>query len=207
MRCGWQRYARRSTFARDSASRASRGHPALRGWPKLTGQALDAAAVRPQRAAVPTRIDLLRHGLAHSSHPDGDAARTLAPQGVSAVRALGGHLGRLGWRPERVLTSPYARARETASLVLDAAGVTAGIRVLKELEPERDPTTTALAVGAELGQARHVLLVGHQPLLGLLVEFWTGDSVPLSPAEFLSIEFDGVPGAHSGRVVTRLAPR
>jgi phosphohistidine phosphatase SixA len=155
---------------------------------------------------VPLRVDLLRHGLASPADGVGDGARALAPEGVATATALGTRLGRLKWRPERAYTSPLRRAAETAALVLGAAGVELVAEVLPELEPERDPEDVARALNAVLGDIRHILLVGHQPLLGRLAGFWTGDPMSLSPGEFLGVELEASLAPRSGRLVGRIAP-
>src|SRR5438093_6818401 len=115
-------------------------------------------------AAVPLRVDVLRHGRSEAAHPDGDPARRLTQAGREAIRALGARLAEEAWSPTRVFSSPYARARETAALVLEAAGRDREIEILAELEPECTPEDLAAALEAARQGATHVLLVGHQPL-------------------------------------------
>ena len=155
-------------------------------------------------AAVPLRIDLLRHGPAAPAGAGGDAARPLSPDGARAIRRLGERLAGEGWTPERVLSSPYRRARETAELLLEASGVRAPVLWLEELEPERDPEDLAAVLGAHLGGARHALLVGHQPLAGRLAQRWCGSSLAPAPGELLQIEFEGLPERGPGRLIRHL---
>ncbi len=65
------------------------------------------------------RFYLVRHGRAEARHPRGDIARRLLPAGRAAfaahARALASELGLM-----RILTSRFARARETAGLLADA---------------------------------------------------------------------------------------
>ncbi len=152
------------------------------------------------------RIDLLRHGLALPAGPSGDATRALAPEGVASLRALAALLARAGWRPDHAFTSPLARARETATIVLREAGVAIEAAVLGELEPEREPANVSIALSAEIGAARRVLVVGHQPLLGRLAGYWTRTPVPLAPGELLGVEFDARPVSGAGRIVERISP-
>jgi phosphohistidine phosphatase len=154
---------------------------------------------------VPLRVDLLRHGLATPADGAGDEARALAPEGVATATALGNRLGRLKWRPERAYASPLRRARETAAVVLSAAGVGLEAEILSELAPECEPEDVAAALDTELGDARHVLLVGHQPLLGQLAGYWTGNPMALSPGEFLGVELEAVLARRSGQLVERIA--
>lgn len=153
------------------------------------------------------RIDLLRHGIAQPTHASGDAARELTPEGAAAVRALGERLGLDAWRPERAFSSPYVRARDTARIVLQAAGVPLVADVMPELEPEFDFMATIKAVVARMDGARHAVLVAHQPLLGRLAHIWTNHSSGLSPGEFIAFEFESYPGVNCGRILGRIPPR
>jgi len=108
---------------------------------------------------VPVAAWLVRHARAEKDAPGGDQARRLTAGGRAefqqTLRRLGPRL-----RPTRILTSPYARAQETAALLSAACG---GVEV--EVEPR-------LASGASTGAAllalareagRGVALVGHNP--------------------------------------------
>lgn len=139
------------------------------------------------------------------SDPAGDAARALTTEGAEAIRALGETLGRAGWRPDRAFSSPYVRARDTAAIVLGAAGVPIVAERLAELEPETDPERADATLAILLDGSRHVLIVAHQPLLGRLIGYWAGQILPLAPGEFIGIEFEDLPGAHAGKIVARSA--
>lgn len=106
---------------------------------------------------IPTHgmLYLLRHGDAEPASSGQDAARRLTPKGRRQARAAGRALARLGAGIEACLTSPKARAAETARLACESLG----------LEPE---TAAELGGGAfdalSLAAGRgEVLLVGHEP--------------------------------------------
>src|SRR5437899_8704027 len=141
---------------------------------------LTAPWPRRSVAPMPMRFDVLRHGQAQPADAAGDAARTLTPAGTAAARALGHRLRPSGWRPQRALISTYLRARQTASLVLASAGVSLEPEVVDDLLPDHDAARVAVVLQALLDGTHHALLVGHQPLLGTLIEWWTGVSRPLS---------------------------
>ena len=77
---------------------------------------------------------------------------------------------------------------------------------MDELLPDGSPAKAAGALAARLEAASHALLVGHQPLLGLLLEWWTGVPGHFSPGEFVAVEFAADLGPHDGRVAERIAP-
>ena len=112
---------------------------------------------------MPVAAWLIRHARAEQAAAGGDQARRLTAGGRAEFRET---LRRLGprLRPTRILTSPFARARETAELVAEAAAA-AGHPVEVEVEPR-------LASGASSGSGllalcrdagRGVALVGHNP--------------------------------------------
>ena len=113
----------------------------------------------------------------------------------------------MGWRPVRAFSSPLPRARETAEIALRVAAPGLVPEVLEALRPECDPHETLSAV-TEAGAADgHVLLVGHQPLLGLLAGLLTGAPPPeLSTASLVRIEFAGRLAAGAGVATWRLTP-
>jgi phosphohistidine phosphatase len=99
-------------------------------------------------------IYLLRHGDAEDGDGD-DAARRLTAKGRRQAEAAGRALAALEAKIEACLTSPRARAAETARLACEPLG----------LEPEtaaelRDGGFDAQALAAGRGD---VLLVGHEP--------------------------------------------
>jgi phosphohistidine phosphatase len=100
-------------------------------------------------------IYLLRHGDAEPANGGDDAARRLTAKGERQARDAGRALAALGAGLDACLTSPRARAAETARIACEALG----------LEPETAAELggggfDALALAAGRGD---VLLVGHEP--------------------------------------------
>jgi phosphohistidine phosphatase len=115
-------------------------------------------------------IYLLRHGDAEESSRD-DASRRLTDKGERQARAAGGALTALGAEIDACLTSPKARAAETARLACEALS----------LEPEtenelRGGDFDAFALAAGRGK---VLLVGHEPDFSNEIARLSGASVKL----------------------------
>ena len=151
-------------------------------------------------------LDLLRHGLALPAGAAGDRQRVLSPAGISGLEALAAHLARDGWRPDRVFSSPYARAQQSARIVAGAAAPPVAIELLRDLEPEHDSSEVLDAL-ARLGiTAGHILLVGHQPLLGLLVGRLTGFEKGFSPGMLVRVHCPQGLGQGNGRIVLALEP-
>jgi len=150
---------------------------------------------------------LLRHGQAAHGVEGGDAARPLTPWGERVVGDLGATLAAEGWRPARVFVSPLRRARQTAVLLLARVAPDLALETLDELEPEAGPEGVMEALRAHDALQGHVLLIGHQPLLGMLAERLADGVEPgFSPATLIGIAFDGAPADGAGRVVTTRRP-
>jgi len=111
--------------------------------------------------ALPVAAWLVRHARAEKHAPGGDAARRLTAGGRAEfeekVRRLGARL-----RPARILTSPFARARQTAELLSAACG---GVEVEDDPRLASGASTGAslLALARQAGPG--VALVGHNPEL------------------------------------------
>jgi phosphohistidine phosphatase len=150
-------------------------------------------------------LDLMRHGDALPAGAGGDSARKLSPAGIRELERLGLHLSRLGWRPDHVFASPFIRARESAKIVLQHVP---DLRVerLDALSPDRDPKDVVAALGEQEIIQGHVVLVGHQPLLGRLATWLTGRGAPaLPPGTLMRLELEGpiIAGAAELRWVLR----
>jgi len=115
-------------------------------------------------------IYLLRHGDAEPGDGD-DAARRLTAKGERQAKAAGEALAALGTNIDACLTSPKARAVETARIACAPLG----------LEPEvaeelRGGPFDSLALSAGRGDT---LLVGHEPDFSGEVARLSGASVKL----------------------------
>lgn len=115
-------------------------------------------------------IYLLRHGDAEDGSGD-DAARRLTPKGERQGRAAGQALAALEAKIDACLTSPKARAAETARLACEPLGIQP--EVAEEL---RGGDFDALALAAGRGD---VLLVGHEPDFSAEVARLTGGKAKL----------------------------
>jgi phosphohistidine phosphatase len=154
---------------------------------------------------VPLVIDILRHGEAEPSSPDGDDARPLTETGAAQVRALAQRLAAEGWAPDRVLTSPLLRAQETSALILAALPAAPQIETLDELLPEADPGDLAAVLHASGVTRGHLLLVSHMPLVARLCGFFSGRGEAFLPADLARLECpDGLPAR--GRALWRGFP-
>lgn len=126
------------------------------------------------------RLFLLRHGTAEERDPDGSDRpdRRLVDKGVEQARLAGALLSRLG-RLDRVLSSPYVRARETAQVALEAFG--AGVAKVEltlsgALEPDATVEAALAAIVTSTSASERALAVGHEPLLTEVAAELIGDA-------------------------------
>jgi phosphohistidine phosphatase len=122
---------------------------------------------------------IVRHAIAFERDrerwPDDDL-RPLAPAGEREFRMVAAGLAHLVGPVARVLTSPLARARETAAILRAVAGWPEAIETA-ELAPGHSPRRTLAAVRRHIkresrGSGREVegiALVGHEPHLTELI--------------------------------------
>lgn len=139
-------------------------------------------------------IWLLRHAAAEERASSGrDADRTLTEDGHKRAREVARGLAALEPGIELVLTSPYARARQTAEPAARALKLGGTLRETAALEPDRDPDEILDEVRSE--KAGSVLLVGHEPhmgaLLGRLVFGRAGHAIPMKKAALARVSWEG----------------
>lgn len=102
-----------------------------------------------------------RHGIAADTLPD--HSRPLTEDGMRKTRASAEGLKKMAIEFDRIFTSPWLRASQTAAILSEV--LMAGV---PEEMPELagDHTATELLQALQKCQGRSFLLVGHQPLLG-----------------------------------------
>jgi len=95
-----------------------------------------------------------------------DGTRPLSPSGVRRSSKAAAGLKDLCKVPDRLLTSPLVRARQTARILTEVAGWPPA-----EIAPELTPGGSAVGVLTLLGRdrSRRIAIVGHQPDLSALL--------------------------------------
>ncbi len=130
-------------------------------------------------------LEIVRHGEAAASHPDGDAARPLTPRGIARLRMLAATLASSGWHPDRILASPYLRAQQTAQILAEACG--SPVETAAALEPDTSPHEILDALHAEGVEAGHLVLVSHLPLVERLQAALADSTAPWTPGTLVRI--------------------
>ena len=94
----------------------------------------------------------------------GDLARQLTPKGQQQARAMAHWLNKKGPKSPRILVSPALRTQQTAQ------ALTRHYETLPDIAPDASVSDLLRASGwsQHTGTRETVILVGHQPTLGML---------------------------------------
>lgn len=118
-------------------------------------------------------IYVLRHGKAEAPAPGQvDPSRRLTLEGKEKLGRVLARVREAGVRPGLLLASPYRRAMETAELAQQALQVES-IAQTRALEPLESPEDLWEEIRLH-GSTEQLLLVGHDPLLSLMVCYLIG---------------------------------
>ena len=158
---------------------------------------------------------LVRHAVAELRDPlrwPDDAERPLAARGQRRFRRAATGLGRLQPAVDALLTSPYARARETAELLASEAGWPPPL-VLAALAPGHHPEQLVEEVGrVALTAASSLALVGHEPDLHQLASYLLAGAVSALSLEWrrggvARLDYQGRPRPGAATLAWYLPPK
>ena len=114
------------------------------------------------------KLYIVRHAIAVPRGTLGgrDEDRVLTEEGRAKMRLNALGLRSLGYLPELILSSPLARARQTAEILLEAFGGEIGLKIVTALAPSGERPELYREIGRCEKKMKSVMLVGHQPSLG-----------------------------------------
>ena len=146
---------------------------------------------------------VIRHGTAEDAPPGGDeASRSLTKAGKQEMKEVSAGLKTIVESVDVIGASPLLRAQQTAEIVAKAFGGLPISRV-DALVPGNDPAALNDWLGKQASD-KVVAIVGHEPLLGLLVTwFMTGagsSRVALSKGGAALLEFSARTSRGSGEL-------
>jgi phosphohistidine phosphatase len=131
---------------------------------------------------------ILRHAKAEQGEGQSDKERALNKRGRRAATRVGELLAdRL---PDKILSSSALRTRETVEGLIKAAAYFGPIEFMDALYLA-EPAAYLKAVRERGGDAKRLLLVGHNPGLEDLVNQLTGERVTLPTAALAECTFEG----------------
>jgi phosphohistidine phosphatase len=154
---------------------------------------------------------LVRHAIAFERNrrrwPD-DSKRPLTPAGARRFRRAAEGLAKIARTPQRVLSSPYVRAVQTAAILTEAAGWPAP-RQCDELAPGGS-IDGVLGVLREY-KVQRIALVGHEPdlsaLVAALVTRGAGLNFKMKKGAVACLEFAGRPARGRASLFAYLPPK
>jgi phosphohistidine phosphatase len=149
---------------------------------------------------------VIRHAVAEDKKLlEDDAARRLTSSGERKFKGVSRGLKRLGWKLDRLYTSPWLRAHRTAELLAPLGG---GVPMATDLLTQ-SPRAELLALISEYagGAEKHhaVAVVGHEPWLGELIAWLAfgdgrhGEGLVLKKGGVCWLEGSATPGGMSLR--------
>jgi phosphohistidine phosphatase len=132
----------------------------------------------------------MRHAKSSWGDPSlADFERPLNERGRKAAPLVGRFMRKQRLRPDLVLSSPAERARQTAALVIEAAGLKAPLRYDERIY-EATPSRLAEVVSQVEEAVGELLLVGHNPGLAGLLELLAGESRRVPTAALARVALD-----------------
>ena len=153
-------------------------------------------------------ILIVRHAIAEEpSEADSDFQRALTPKGRKQFRAVATWLIEHDQTPDLVITSPLARAVQTAKILAKSAGLDPGeCQVEQVLVPGIDPLKLAnFLCGLS---AQRIAIVGHEPDLShCTAEFIGGGRINFAKGAVAAVEFEGPVSLGGGALRWLISPR
>jgi phosphohistidine phosphatase len=133
---------------------------------------------------------LLRHAKSSSNEADvKDFDRPLNARGLKTAPHIGKLIRKRKLQLDLVLSSPAERARQTTTMVLEAARLNTDLRYDERIY-EASAARLFEIVSQIEDSAGVVMLVGHNPGFEELLETLTGEAHPMSTAALACIELD-----------------
>jgi len=155
-----------------------------------------------------TLLCFFRHGIAMDRGAAGyaDKDRPLTQEGKNKTRSAARGLMRMELSFNVVLTSPWLRAKQTAAIVADVLGLPEAGELAALAG---DNTALALIDALEPYRGQHVLLVGHEPLLGETVVALLGGKwiLDLRKSGACAVEVSALPPSRPATLLWHLTSR
>lgn len=131
------------------------------------------------------KLYLVRHAIAEntgSSDYEDDSSRPLTEKGREKMKKIASAIKDLGVEPDLIVSSPYVRASQTATVLAKALKYKEEIAYSDSLAPMGEPDDIIGEIN-EKYSVDNLMLVGHEPSLSTLA------SVLLAGGQNISINF------------------
>jgi len=137
-----------------------------------------------------------------------DEWRYLTEKGRSVAEKMSAAIAKFGPKPRLTITSPLTRAVQTAEIAAEKACRRNVVVASEMLLPGADISELVTYLKG-CGNAKRVLLVGHEPQLGLLVASLLGrkdDNISLKKGACVALELDPKKDGKAAGFLWYLAP-
>ena len=143
---------------------------------------------------------VMRHGIAvdraDSSHRSDDRNRQLTAKGIKRINKAAKGLVALSLSFDRIFTSPFERARQTAKIVAQTLQIEDRLEEIEQLGADQSVQELLSGLTAYASE-KEILLVGHEPLLSNTISFLLAGTVraeiQLKKGSLCCLAVDGVP--------------
>jgi phosphohistidine phosphatase len=153
---------------------------------------------------------LFRHGIADDGRPGRpDSARELTDEGRKKTAEVVRLARKAGVRPSLILTSPYARARQTAQIAAEELGYDGHVLPVDSLVPHSSPENVWKDIRDHADQAS-ILLASHEPLLSHTVAYLLNSPslrVEMKKAGLVRIDIESLRAAPHGILRWMIVPK
>jgi phosphohistidine phosphatase len=153
---------------------------------------------------------LFRHGIAEAGRPGRpDSSRELTDEGRGKTADVAKLARKSGVRPSLILTSPYARARQTAQIAAEVLGYEGDVLPIDSLVPHSSPENLWKDI-RDHAEQNAILLAGHEPLLGRMVGYLLNSPalrVDMKKAALVRIDLESLRAAPHGVLRWMIVPK
>jgi phosphohistidine phosphatase len=139
---------------------------------------------------------ILRHGIAVARGAPGykDAERPLTPKGRRRLHQITAAMREMELSFDLILSSPFARALQTAEIVARTFKRKSKLVLSNELTPGGNPKSLLEQINKIRPHPKNILLVGHEPYLsqftGLLLAGNTNTAIDLKKGGVCKLEIE-----------------
>lgn len=155
-------------------------------------------------------IYLFRHGIAEEGKPGRpDSSRELTDEGRRRTADVVRLARKAGVQPTMILSSPYARAQQTAKVAAEELGYEGHILQTEALVPHSSPESVWKEIGDHADEAA-VLLASHEPLLSHTVAYLLNSPalrVEMKKSAMVRIDMESLRAAPHGILRWMIVPR
>jgi len=156
----------------------------------------------------------MRHGIAvdraDSGAGSGDRERQLTPKGIKRMNKAATGLVTLSLSFDRILTSPFERARQTAQIVAQTLRLEDRLEEFEQLCPAQSVQDLLSGLAAYSGE-KEILLVGHEPQLSstisVLLSKTAGAVIRLKKGGLCCLQVDALPPQESAVLRWAVTPK